>query len=205
MKKLMHNVLLLATRNQGKKKEMQQILKGLLLDIINLEDIELLPEIIEDGTSFAENAIKKAKQTAALSGYICLADDSGLEVDALNGNPGIYSARFAGEDADDNKNNKKLLYMLKEVEMEKRTARFVCAVAISDPSGNYRVVSGKCEGRIGLQLEGTGGFGYDPLFIPLGSDKSFAQLTAEEKNSISHRAHALQKAREIIDEFFIKV
>lgn len=205
MKKPMHNVLLLATRNQGKKKEMQQILKGLLLDIINLEDIELLPEIIEDGTSFAENAIKKAKQTAALSGYICLADDSGLEVDALNGNPGIYSARFAGEDADDNKNNKKLLYMLKEVEMEKRTARFVCAVAISDPSGNYRVVSGKCEGRIGLQLEGTGGFGYDPLFIPLGSDKSFAQLTAEEKNSISHRAHALQKAREIIDEFFIKV
>ncbi len=205
MKKPMHNVLLLATRNQGKKKEMQQILKGLLLDIINLEDIELLPEIIEDGTSFAENAIKKAKQTAALSGYICLADDSGLEVDALNGNPGIYSARFAGEDADDNKNNKKLLYMLKEVEMEKRTARFVCAVAISDPSGNYRVVSGKCEGRIGLQLEGTGGFGYDPLFIPIGSDKSFAQLTAEEKNSISHRAHALQKAREIIDEFFIKV
>lgn len=202
MKNQMRKVLLLATRNQGKKKEMQQILKGLLLDIINLEDIEILPEIIEDGTSFAENAIKKAKQTAALSGYICLADDSGLEVDALNGKPGIYSARFAGEDADDNKNNKKLLYMLKEVEMEKRTARFVCAVAISDPAGNTRVVSGKCEGRIGLELKGTGGFGYDPLFVPLGSDKSFAQLTAEEKNSISHRAHALQKAQEIIGEFF---
>ena len=198
----MHKVLLLATRNQGKKAEMQQMLQGLLLDIINLEDIEMLPEILEDGTSFAENAIKKAQQTAALSGYICLADDSGLEVDALNGNPGIYSARFAGEDADDNKNNEKLLYLLKEVEMEKRTARFVCAVAISDPAGNTRVVSGKCEGKIGLELKGTGGFGYDPLFVPSGSHKSFAQLTAEEKNSISHRAHALQKAREIIGEFF---
>lgn len=198
----MAKVLLLATRNQGKKKEIQQLLKGLAIEIINLEDIEKLPEIIEDGNSFAENAVKKAQQTAALSGYICLADDSGLMVDALYGKPGIYSARFAGEDADDNKNNEKLLSMLQDVDMEKRTARFVCAVAISDPAGKTRVVSAACEGKIGLKSEGTGGFGYDPLFIPQLSDKSFARLTPQEKNSISHRAKALQKAREIIEDFF---
>jgi len=198
----MNSVLLLATRNQGKKKEMQQILQELPIKIINLEDIEELPEIVEDGTSFVENAVKKAQQTAALSGYVCLADDSGLMVDALGGKPGIYSARFAGEEADDNKNNEKLLFMLKDVETEKRTARFICAVAVSDPAGKTRSVTGECEGKIAWEKKGTGGFGYDPLFVPLGNDQSFAQLTPEQKNSISHRAIALKKARQIIGEFF---
>ncbi len=197
----MNKILLLATRNQGKKKEMQQILKDLPLKIITLEDIEELPEIIEDGASFVENACKKAQQTAALSGYICLADDSGLMVDALDGKPGIYSARFAGEESDDNKNNEKLLFMLKDVETAKRTARFMCAVAVSDPTGHARAVTGECEGEIAWEKKGTGGFGYDPLFVPSGREESFAQLSPEEKNFISHRARALKKARTIIEEF----
>lgn len=198
----MSKILLLATRNQGKKKEMQQILKDLPVEIITLEDIDELPEIIEDGATFVENASKKAQQTAALSGYTSLADDSGLVVDALDGKPGIYSARFAGEEADDNKNNEKLLLMLKNIETAKRTARFICAVAVSDPTGHTRVVTGECEGKIAWEKKGTGGFGYDPLFVPAGREESFAQLTPEEKNSISHRARALKKARTIIEELF---
>lgn len=198
----MNKVLLLGTRNQGKKKEMQEILEDLPIKIITLEDIEKLPDIVEDGTSFVENAAKKARQTAALSGYICLADDSGLEVDALDGKPGIYSARFAGEDADDHRNNEKLLQMLQDIELEKRTARFVCAIAISDPAGNIRSVTGECIGHIALEPQGTSGFGYDPLFVPRDSEKSFAQLARGEKNAISHRANALKKARTMIGEFF---
>lgn len=198
----MSKILLLATRNQGKKKEMQQILKDLPVEIITLEDIDELPEIIEDGATFVENASKKAQQTAVLSGYTSLADDSGLVVDALDGKPGIYSARFAGEEADDNKNNEKLLFMLKNIETAKRTARFICAVAVSDPTGHTRVVTGECEGKIAWEKKGTGGFGYDPLFVPAGREESFAQLTPEEKNSISHRARALKKARTIIEELF---
>lgn len=196
------NKILLATRNQGKKREMEQLLQDLPLEIVTLADIEDLPEIIEDGTTFAENASKKAGQTAAASGYVCLADDSGLVVDALGGRPGIYSARFAGEEADDGKNNEKLLSLLENVEEEKRQARFVCAIAVSDPQGIIRVVTGVCEGMIAMEGKGTGGFGYDPLFIPLGSSRSFAQLSPEEKNAISHRAQALKKARKLLEELF---
>lgn len=199
----MNKVLLVATRNPGKKKEIQQILRGLPITIINLEDIsKQLPEIIEDGATFAENAVKKAREIAALSGYICLADDSGLEVDALEGRPGVYSARFAGEPADDGRNNVKLLNMLQGIELKDRTARFVCCIAISDPRGNSKFVTGKCEGRIGLKASGREGFGYDPLFIPEGEGRSFAELSPEAKNSISHRAQALRTARPIIEEFF---
>ena len=198
----MNKTLLLATRNQGKKQEMQQILGDMMLQIITLADIEELPEVIEDGTTFAENAIKKAVQTSLASGYVTLADDSGLAVDALGGRPGIYSARFAGAGADDNKNNEKLLSMLQEVKMEQRMARFVCAIAISDPDGTVSVVTGECEGIIAQEGKGTGGFGYDPLFVPLGYSKSFAELTPEEKNAISHRAKALNKARELLKGIF---
>lgn len=194
----MNKTLLLATRNQGKKQEMQMILEDMLLQIITLEDIEALPEVIEDGLTFAENARKKARQIALASGYITLADDSGLVVDALGGKPGIYSARFAGAGSDDHKNNEKLLSMLQDVETEQRTARFVCAIAISEPTGAASVVTGECEGVISKEGKGSGGFGYDPLFIPLGYNKSFAELTPEEKNAISHRAKALKKARELL-------
>lgn len=197
----MEKRLLLATRNQHKKSEMQAILTDLSVQILTLDDLPDLPEVEEDGSSFAENAAKKARQTAALSGITCLADDSGLSVDALDGNPGVYSARFAGPDADDDKNNEKLLAMMAAVPDEKRTAAFVCAIALADPLGNTAVVEGRCPGRIIREKLGSGGFGYDPLFIPEGYLQTFAQLDAEEKNRISHRGRALALARPVIEYY----
>ncbi|MDD2586077.1 MAG: XTP/dITP diphosphatase [Syntrophomonadaceae bacterium] len=190
--------LLLATRNRNKKREFQEMFQDFGIKVINLDDIKGIPAIEEDGQSFAENAIKKALTTAKLSGFTCLADDSGLEVDILEGQPGIYSARFAGEDADDKKNNEKLLQMMEGIKQEHRTARFVCVIAVSDPDGNVETVAGTCEGSIAFSPVGQGGFGYDPLFIPTGYKQSFAELSAEEKNSISHRGKALSKIKPII-------
>lgn len=197
----MQNKLLLASRNQNKKRELQEILKGMKLDVLTLDEINSIPEVEEDGNSFVENAIKKAVETAAKSALVCLADDSGLVVDALNGQPGIYSARYAGPDANDSKNNDKLLSMMKDIEAGHRTARFVCVIAISDKDGNVETVEGSCPGRIAFSPVGSGGFGYDPLFIPDGFEKSFAQLSAEEKNRISHRGKAIQKARPLIEKY----
>ncbi len=193
--------LLLATRNPKKKLELQQLLQDHNIDILTLDDIEGIPEIVEDGLSFAENAIKKAQETAALSGHTCLADDSGLVVDALEGKPGVFSARFAGEDSNDQKNNEKLLDMMQNVEENQRTARFICVIAVSSPVGEVQTVSGVCEGRIAFRPNGTGGFGYDPLFIPQGYDQSFGELSAQIKNSISHRARALQKCKPLLKQF----
>lgn len=193
--------ILLATRNPRKKKELEQILHHMQVQILTLDEIEDIPETEEDGRTFEENAVKKACQSAAWSGYICLADDSGLMVDALQGQPGVYSARFSGENADDQSNNEKLLQMMAGVEEKDRTARFMCVIAISDPEGRVKTVSGSCEGRIARQPVGTGGFGYDPLFIPDGFNRSFAQLSAEEKNSISHRGRALKKCSSLIQEY----
>jgi XTP/dITP diphosphohydrolase len=185
--------LLLATRNNKKKTELQQLLSKADLTLLTLNDIKEIPEIVEDGSSFEENAIKKARETAAWSGYVCLADDSGLVVDVLNGQPGIFSARFAGEDATDESNNEKLLDMMRGIEEGCRTARFVCVIAISTPDGKTETVCGCCEGRIALAPGGSEGFGYDPLFIPVGYDKSFGELPAQIKNTISHRAVALAR------------
>ncbi|MGI5921570.1 MAG: XTP/dITP diphosphatase [Syntrophomonadaceae bacterium] len=197
----MINKLLLATRNKHKKQELQEILSDLNLEIVTLEDIEPLPEVEEDGQTFTANAIKKARITASLSGMITLADDSGLVVDALDGKPGVYSARFAGEHATDEENNRKLLKMLKNVPEPQRTARFQCVIAISSPEGKIATVEGSCEGRIALKPSGQGGFGYDPLFIPAGEERSFAMLSAEQKNRISHRGKALKKAKPVIVNF----
>lgn len=194
--------LLLATRNHKKKRELQDILRDLDIELITLEDIDELPEVEEDGHTFEQNAFKKAKTTAILSGYITLADDSGLEVDALDGRPGVYSARFAGADATDEKNNHKLLNLLKDVEESSRTARFKCVIAIYSPQGKTAMVEGSCEGQIALKPSGQGGFGYDPLFIPHGFSQSFAELSPEEKHRISHRGKALQKAKPLIEDFF---
>lgn len=194
--------LLLATRNPHKKKELQRILGDLSIEILTLEEVKDLPEVEENGKTFAENALKKAVAGASASGLICLADDSGLEVDALDGKPGVYSARFAGEYADDQQNNEKLLQMMQGIEEKKRTARFVCAIAVSDPQGRAKVVKGVCEGKIAFAPVGQGGFGYDPLFIPDGFFESFAELSAEEKNRISHRGMALKKAKPIIKKYF---
>ena len=192
--------LLLASRNQHKIEELQQMLVGLNIEVISLDDVADMPVIEEDGKTFSENASKKARLTAMHTGLLCLADDSGLVVDALGGQPGVYSARFAGEDANDQKNNHKLLQMLQGFDGEKRRARFVCVIAISNPQGKVCTVEGKCEGRIGYEERGTGGFGYDPLFIPEGYNRTFAELAREEKNQISHRGQALLKARTLLEK-----
>ncbi|MDD2510673.1 MAG: XTP/dITP diphosphatase [Syntrophomonas sp.] len=194
--------LLLATRNHKKKLELQEILHDLNLSIITLEELPPMAEVEEDGNTFAENAIKKAVFTAMASGRVCLADDSGLVVDALGGQPGIYSARFAGELANDEENNQKLLKLMETIEEDKRTARFVCVIALSDAQGNVETVEGRCEGRIALAPVGKGGFGYDPLFIPQGDTQSFAELPPPTKNLISHRGKALRQARPLIERLF---
>lgn len=192
--------LLIASRNQKKKKELETILSGFDVKLLSLDDLPPLPEVEEDGLTFAENAIKKALTVARQSKLLTLADDSGLVVDALQGAPGIYSARYAGPDANDAKNNRKLLQALQEIPDTERTARFVCVIALASPDGNVQTVKGSCEGRIDRTLHGAGGFGYDPLFIPDGYEQSFAELPAEEKNRISHRGMALQKIRPLLQE-----
>ncbi len=194
--------LLIATRNQKKKRELQAILSLWDVELLTLDDIEGMPEIVEDGVSFEENAKKKAQTISTLSGYITLADDSGLEVDALGGAPGIFSARFAGPDANDEKNNQKLLYLLQPIADHERTARFVCVIAIATPEGSINTVKGICEGKIGKDAKGQGGFGYDPLFYPTGFKQSFAELSEEKKNQISHRGKALHQAQTILQQMW---
>lgn len=190
--------LLLATRNEGKKMELQEMLNDIGISVINLHDIPPLPEVVEDGKTFKENAEKKAYETAKATGYWCLADDSGLVVDALNGQPGIYSARFAGPEASDENNNHKLLDLMKGIDESKRTARFVCCMALSTPEGETLAVEDYCEGIILRQPVGEQGFGYDPLFMPQGYNQSMAQLSRQEKNLISHRGKALNRMKPII-------
>jgi len=190
--------LLIATRNNKKKKELQSILSTWDVQLLTLDDFAGMPEIEEDGNTFVENAIKKAQIIAQLSNCITLADDSGLMVDALGGAPGVYSARFAGLDADDSDNNRKLLDMMKGIAQEQRTARFICVIAVAAPDGLVKTVQGVCEGRIETSGRGEGGFGYDPLFIPEGFQKTFAELGDDEKNRISHRGRALQEAKYLL-------
>ncbi|NLW91675.1 MAG: XTP/dITP diphosphatase [Syntrophomonadaceae bacterium] len=197
----MHKRLLLATRNQHKKQELQAMLADLSIEILTLDDIAGLPKVDEDGATFAENASKKARQNAALSGMVCLADDSGLTVDVLDGRPGVYSARFAGPGANDDENNEKLLELMEAVPDDRRTASFVCAIAVANPQGKVSVVEGSCPGRIIRERAGTGGFGYDPLFVPDGYTATFAELEPEEKNRISHRGRALALARTLIEKY----
>jgi XTP/dITP diphosphohydrolase len=184
--------LLVATRNAHKLDEIRAILARPDLDVIGLEALPGAPEIEEDGDTFEANAIKKAVTIARLAGTWVLADDSGLEVDALAGAPGVYSARYAGEPADYAANNRKLLRELAGI--RNRRARFRCVMALSDPQGKTRTVEGRCEGHIIEAEAGTGGFGYDPLFVPEGARVTFAEMPAAEKNAISHRGRALQAA-----------
>ncbi|HWP96110.1 MAG TPA: XTP/dITP diphosphatase [Syntrophomonadaceae bacterium] len=192
--------LVLATRNQHKKEELAVLLEGCGAQILTLDELPSLPEVVEDGLTFRDNAVKKARSTALASGFYCLADDSGLVVDILGGQPGVYSARFAGPQADDQNNNQKLLSLLSSVPLKEREARFVCVIAISDPQGETRTVEGSCPGSIAFEPHGQGGFGYDPLFIPDGFSCTFAELNGSEKNRISHRGRALLEAIPIILE-----
>ncbi len=196
-------VLLIATSNKGKIKEISEVLKDFPISIKTLEDFSGIPSPEETGKTFFENAYLKAKYWAEKTGLMCLADDSGLEVDALNKAPGIYSARFAGENATDEENNRKLLELLQGIPLEKRTARFVCVIVVYHPSGKYITTEGIWEGLIGFEMRGSYGFGYDPLFLvpEYNYQKTSAELLLEEKNKLSHRGKALAKLKEIFSDF----
>ncbi|NMB16742.1 MAG: XTP/dITP diphosphatase [Firmicutes bacterium] len=192
--------MVVASRNEHKINEIQAILAGQAWRVLTAHDFPGFPEVVEDGFTLEANALKKAKEIAAFTGYPALADDTGLEVDALGGKPGVYSARFAGAHATYEDNNRKLLRLLEGIPPEKRTARFRCVIAIAEPDGSTHLVEGKCEGLIGFTVKGEGGFGYDPLFIVDGLGKTFAELSPEEKNRVSHRGRALRLAARLLKE-----
>lgn len=182
---------LIATHNLKKRNELQRILSPLGITVLTADEAGVgLTDVEETGTTFEENALLKARSGCKEGGMPCIADDSGLCVDALDGAPGVYSARFAGEHGNDAKNNAKLLELLENTPAERRTAQFVSAVACVFPDGRELTVRGICKGMIGYEPKGTGGFGYDPLFY-VGS-RSFAEFSAEEKDAVSHRGNALR-------------
>ncbi len=186
--------LVLATRNLHKVEELQALLGPGNVEIVPASAFPDVPDVVEDGDTFEANAIKKAVTLARATGLPALADDSGLEVDALKGAPGVRSARYAGEPVSHDANNRKLLEALRDE--KNRTARFRCVLALAEPSGEVRTVEGVCEGHIAGACRGTGGFGYDPLFIPDGYRETFAELSPMEKNLLSHRGRAVAAARQ---------
>ena len=196
--------LVVATKNKKKLSEIKEILKGTNLKLFALDAYKNVPPVTENGKTFQENAIKKAVKLARFTGQFCLGEDSGLCVDALNGAPGIYSARFSGRSKSDNKNNLKLLRLLKDVPVAKRKAQYVCAVALADRHGLIGAVEGNCPGLIAFAPEGSAGFGYDPLFYIPKYKKTFAQLGEKIKHKMSHRYYALKKAKQIIQKYIVK-
>ncbi|MBM4162144.1 MAG: RdgB/HAM1 family non-canonical purine NTP pyrophosphatase [Ignavibacteria bacterium] len=189
--------LVLATRNVNKIKEIQSILKDLKLEFLTLNDFPGIPDLIEDGSTFQENSRRKAHTVYQHTKLLSLADDSGLEVFYLNKRPGVWSARYAGEGATDDENNEKLLKEMRGVPPRRRRAQFRALLTLLGDAFEEST-EGICAGRLGEVPRGTYGFGYDPIFIPDGFTKTYAELTAEEKNTISHRAKALEKMREVL-------
>lgn len=196
--------LILATRNLDKVKEIKEILGDLNLEILDLNNYSNIPEIVEDEETFEDNAIKKAREVFKIVKLPVLSDDSGLEVEFLNNQPGIRSARFAGEPTNYTKNNEKLLKMLDNVPDEFRKAQFRCIVVFKTKNEEI-LAEGICKGRILRQMRGSGGFGYDPLFIPDGYEQTYAEMPQEVKNKISHRAIALKNIKPFILEYFGKI
>lgn len=193
--------ILIASRNKGKIEEFKKLFQKFNIPVESLYDLrEDVPEVEETGTTFKENARLKAEQIAALLNRPVIADDSGLVIDALNGEPGVYSARYAGEKATDDENNEKVLNRLKQTPIDNRRARFVAVLALAIPNEETIFTEGICEGRIAFSPSGLNGFGYDPIFIPEGYDITFAELSNEEKNEISHRSDALKKLEDVIME-----
>ncbi len=191
--------LLIATHNRGKLIEYRELFAGLGLDLVTLDDVGIREDVEENGLSFAENARIKALAYARQSRQLTLADDSGLEVDALEGEPGVYSKRYAGENVTDAERNQFLLDKLRDVPRGQRTARFRCAIAIAGSDGETWETSGTCEGEILFAPRGTHGFGYDPIFLFPTLGKTMAELSTEEKNRVSHRARAGEKAKAILE------
>lgn len=194
----MKQILVLASTNKGKTRELQERLQGYPVDIKNLSDFGPIPEVIEDGETFDDNAYKKASFTARVLGYPALADDSGLCVEALDGAPGIHSARYAGENATDQDNVDKLLETMKTE--ENRKAAFECVISIAAPTGAALTYEGRCEGVLTREPAGDNGFGYDPLFFFPELNKTFAQLSMAEKAQVSHRGKALQEITQEMDK-----
>ena len=193
----MDKIIVAATQNKHKIVEIEEITKEFEMSVISRKDAGVPDvEIVEDGSTFEENSYKKAYEIMKLCGQVTIADDSGLEVDCLDGAPGIYSARFAGVDGDDKANNRKLISLIKDVPYEKRTARFVSVITMVYPDGRSVVARGEVEGHLLLEPHGGNGFGYDPLFVPVGYDETFGVIDPEVKNRISHRANALKVLRE---------
>ncbi|MCX5713538.1 MAG: RdgB/HAM1 family non-canonical purine NTP pyrophosphatase [Candidatus Omnitrophica bacterium] len=193
--------LVVATKNKKKLKEIKQIWRKLRLRVSSLEDYPRAPRIIENGRTFQENAVKKAVKIARFTGKLTLGEDSGLCVDALGGKPGVYSSRFSGKNKSDAQNNLKVLRLLGDQKLAKRKAYYICAAALADKDGVVGVVEGRCDGLIGFQSQGSGGFGYDPLFIIKKYNKTFGQLGEGIKHKMSHRYHALKKAKKIIEKY----
>lgn len=190
--------IILATRNRKKAEEVKRILSVPDTKILTLDDFPECPEVIEDRDTFEGNALKKASVIAQCTGLTAIADDSGLEVDALNGAPGVFSARYAGDNATDNDNIIKLLRETMHVPDGKRTARFVCCIALAFPDSRQKSFFGYVHGIIGRFPKGDMGFGYDPIFYPDGSDLTFADMTSSEKDSLSHRKEALEKLKKYL-------
>ena len=192
----MRQRLIFATGNEHKMKEIREILADFPVEILSLKEAGVDIDIVEDGTTFEENALIKAKAVMKVTGQLTLADDSGLEIDALNGEPGIYSSRYLGEDTSYVKKNSVILERLKDVPEEKRSARFICAVAAAFPDGQSKVIRGTMEGSIGYEIKGENGFGYDPIFCVEKYGCTTAELSEEQKNEISHRGKALRAMKE---------
>lgn len=193
--------IIIASKNEGKIREIKEILDFPNINFLTYNNFEKWPEVDENGNFFKENALIKVRALVKMFGKAALADDSGLEVDMLGGLPGVKSARYAGEEGLAEKNNAKLLKELSAYSFNQRTARFRCCIAFMDNKNKVIVSEGICEGHIALEKAGSGGFGYDPLFIPLGYNKTFAEISLAEKNMISHRGIALLKMKDLLEEY----
>jgi len=200
------NKLVVATRNRGKLVEIKKMLgeSEIGIEVLSLGDYPDMPETVEDGVTFEQNAVKKAVEVSKYTGLLAMADDSGLEVDFLGDKPGVYSARFAGDNATNEENNKKLLEMMKGVKWENRTARFKCVMAICIPNKKVYTAEGVCDGYILDEPRGDKGFGYDPLFYYPEFKKTFAELDMHEKNKVSHRSKAFKESLKILKEILLK-
>lgn len=190
--------ILIATKNQGKVAEIKELVKDIPITFVSLSDFTDIPDVVEDGLTFEENALKKARTLAAKTGLPTLADDSGLCIDALGGRPGVFSSRYAGEQASDPEKCRHILEEMTEIPDDGRSARFVCVLAFVFPHGEEHIFEGVCEGRITRELRGASGFGYDPIFYYEKAQMTFAEMSRESKNKVSHRGRALRKFAEYL-------
>lgn len=185
--------IVIATRNKGKVNEIRELVRNLPVEFLTLDDVPAAPEVVEDGCTFEENALKKAHAVARATGMTTIADDSGLTVDALDGRPGVLSARYGGDGATDEEKCLRILEELRDVPDAGRTSRFVCALALVEPGGQEHLFVETCEGRIIRELRGAHGFGYDPIFLYEPAGRTFAEMDREAKNQVSHRGRALRR------------